>query len=250
MNRQEEVNAIKKAIVEAFADAAAPGEEDIAPHGCGECQRVRDDLKGHHWQALPDDILEYHHDSLPLLGPRAFCFFLPAYLLAALKESDPWGFDSIVIFNLTPPETLDREEISWFLERVQGFSSAQIASIFSFLHYLQEGDDEVCADRARYALERYWGAAAQGNPPGATELTPPPGEGETWVRMPSLIGKKAADVAAVLSTLGLKSVKTVVEPQYPHSSVEPGTILTTSPRPGELARFDRELTLYIGGPIQ
>lgn len=250
MNRQEKVSALKKAIIETFADATAPEEKDIAPHGCEECQRIRNDLKGQHWQTLPDDILEYHYDSLPLLGPRAFCFFLPAYLLAALKEPDPWEFDSTVIFNLTPPETLNLEVVTWFLDRVQKFSSAQIASIFSFLHHVQDESDEICADSARYALDRYWDAAAQGNPPGITELTPPPGEGETWIRMPDLVGKKAAEAAAELSILGLNSVRTVEEHQYPQGAVEPGAILTTDPRPGELARFDRELTLYIGGPIQ
>lgn len=250
MTRKKEADALQKDILAAFSAVPPPDEKDITPCGCEECQLIQADLKDQHWQTLPDDTLERHHDSLSLLSPRAFCFFLPSYLLAALKSSDSSCIDPAVIYNLTPPETLDPKRISWFLDRTKEFSSSQIATIHGFLRYMEGCGDEIYAAHAQMALSRYWTAAVQGHPPGIHELIPPPGEGETWIRMPNLVGRKATEAAEVLTAIGLGSIQMIEHPQHSSDAVEPGTVRAMHPTAGEPARFGIDPILWIGGPIQ
>jgi hypothetical protein len=68
-------------IQAAFEGVPKPtADRDIAPHECAECSRIVEDFKPYTFDRLPGKVLEYHKDSLPLLGPKALHHYLPAYI--------------------------------------------------------------------------------------------------------------------------------------------------------------------------
>lgn len=241
---------LRDRIREAFKDVPYPGDSGIVRHDHGDCALLRKDFAGSHWTSLQVSVLDRHAENLPCLTPEGFKFYLPAYLLAALEGPPPWGLDEAAIYRLVPPDTLDRELVIRFLDQVRGFNSSQIAVIRDFLHYMHDSEDCCCEWTAQKALELYWEPASQGKPPDVDGLTPPAGEGTDWIRMPNLISRTATEAVAELSALGLGKVCTIEEPQYPDKAVPEGTVLRTSPPPGEMARLKGELTIFVGGPIQ
>ena len=122
----------------------------VVMHNCDECVRLALDLGEKRWDQLQVDVLNYHGDSLPLLSPEAFRYFLPAYLLEALRS--PEGIMPMhVMFALQPGRLRRREESQ--------FSPNEERAIRSFLQFMKaERADEFRAETER-ALE-YWSAAA------------------------------------------------------------------------------------------
>ncbi|HVZ72375.1 MAG TPA: DUF6714 family protein [Polyangia bacterium] len=86
-------------IAAAFQTGAPPPKR-VVVHRCDECERVSFDFAGRKWSELSTDVLEYHHDSIPLLSPEAFAYYLPAYLIFAAKEPDRIG--EMVLYGIGP----------------------------------------------------------------------------------------------------------------------------------------------------
>jgi len=63
-------------VYEAFHAAPRPAKHEITSHRCGECDRIRDDFSLHNARDVPDDMMLYHSDSMPLLTPKAFRYYL------------------------------------------------------------------------------------------------------------------------------------------------------------------------------
>ena len=86
-------------IAAAFDTDATPPER-IVVHRCDECARVSLDFAGRKWTELSPEVLAYHHDSIPLLSPEAFAYYLPACLLFAAK--DPARIGEMLLYSLGP----------------------------------------------------------------------------------------------------------------------------------------------------
>ena len=107
--------------------------EEIAPHECDECYKIRDDFFGRAWDKMDSITLEYHHDSLPLLSPKAFQYYLPAYLLSKLKDTSSIAADMLE-YSLCPYD--DKSE-KFIFERKKVFTSKQKQVIVQFLEYFK-----------------------------------------------------------------------------------------------------------------
>jgi hypothetical protein len=73
-----------KLILEAFAELKRPGER-LTTHHCDECDEVDAALRGRSWQEVASNFPIYCHDAFPLLTEDAQRYFLPPYMLAALR---------------------------------------------------------------------------------------------------------------------------------------------------------------------
>jgi hypothetical protein len=106
-------------IEAAFAGMEQPGDEEIVP----DLRQLEDnfDLKGRHWRELSVADILRHNGSPFVFAPVAYRFFLPAYLLAALR--DPQGADVAVgsiISSLTKPDIADAlSMLEWHLEHLR-----------------------------------------------------------------------------------------------------------------------------------
>jgi hypothetical protein len=93
------MNELVDRIAAAFQTKEPPPKR-IVVHRCDECERVSWDFAGKKWTDLSSDVLQYHHDSIPLFSPEAFAYYLPAYLSFAAK--DPHSIGEMVLYSLGP----------------------------------------------------------------------------------------------------------------------------------------------------
>src|SRR5262245_23342362 len=88
-------------LYEAFSQAPRPAEEEIAPHRCGECDEVAARLAPHESRRVPDEDMFWLGDSMPLLGHKAFRYYLPRFVEFCLKQPNS-SADAVIDYNLGP----------------------------------------------------------------------------------------------------------------------------------------------------
>ncbi len=124
---------------------------EITSHECWECNKVRDDFGRHLDGQLPEDLLDYHKDSLSFLTASALRYFLPHYLLHSVEHPDS-EFTDYTIYHLSPSDL----ESPYWRERLSVFSEGEKEAICRYLSYLenQEGCKLSLADIK--AAKRIW----------------------------------------------------------------------------------------------
>jgi hypothetical protein len=144
-------------IRSAFAGATLPTEDQIAPHQCHECAELRSAFTSVRWDAMPDALVEAHAVALPLLSPEAFAYFLPGYLLYALRHLTCQSAPSeMTIYALGPKAKDNRASEDWERERVKPLTEEQARVIDRFLELVEKDDEfseylgDVAERRARF----------------------------------------------------------------------------------------------------
>jgi hypothetical protein len=84
----------------AFPDVP-PADFPIVLHHCDECARVEHDFRGKRWPEVDLDTLRYHYDSLPLLSPEAFRYYLPSFILGAITDPES-NLPDFTLYSLLP----------------------------------------------------------------------------------------------------------------------------------------------------
>jgi hypothetical protein len=141
------------------------------------------------WIDFPHDVLRDNPLTLAFLTPRAFAWFLPAYLVvSATQYSGSEALTSALITCLTPPdeadsrrfETLveetraldpdvlveepgpvslgaDPEVFEYFMERFAGLNPDEKAAVRDYLEYIDAAHGEdFPVFGPKQALDRYW----------------------------------------------------------------------------------------------
>ena len=128
--RNEELcEALAQEIEQVFADMPYPGGDNI---GREDISVFRGD-----WRAIPLDVIIAYRGELPFFAIQGFRYYLPAFLVAALRH--PVEVDTLLdnlIFNLDPKTY----EFSGqrFTEIVNSFTLDEKRSILNFLgNYMQ-----------------------------------------------------------------------------------------------------------------
>ncbi|MSP21642.1 MAG: hypothetical protein EXR66_01230 [Dehalococcoidia bacterium] len=80
------------AVIEAFSSAPRPAADNIAPHACDECVAVASYLECRDPFGFDGEALRGCVWDLPLLSAEGKRFYLPAWLLASIR--DPRGTDA------------------------------------------------------------------------------------------------------------------------------------------------------------
>lgn len=140
------------AVIEAFAEAPRPAADNIAPHAfCKECTGVTNYLQGRDPFTFDDEMLRGCVWDLPLLSADAKRFYLPAWLLASIR--DPRGTDATDAL----VHALDGDH-RW--DPAGGYTDAQRAVLVRYLEamveYLVDGTGSFWPFLQR-ALERWAG---------------------------------------------------------------------------------------------
>ena len=164
-------------IDEAFGGMPYPGDEHIVTHNggddrCGDCEDIKNALKGRHWRDLSFESLDHLREALTFLSPEGFRFYLPAFMIILIMDYYRADITSIVVIGrLTLPCASDSkgtnaqrfaeyyrsgEAEHWFFERVSGFNEAQSKVIRQFLEYMRDAHSEDESEDAERAIERYW----------------------------------------------------------------------------------------------
>lgn len=173
------IEALKRQIVIAFADAQYPGDQNIGDSPPGyvlESDQVVDFFRGKSWQQISyqDLVRNYkgdHRAVLHFMSPDAFRYYLPALLTTTfdyLLESgvkdvenaaqEVYSEHSSLVFALTRPESAEAQVR--FDQRVATFTSTQKKAIVSFLEFVVQEhsrlDWSLLAEEASEALNSYW----------------------------------------------------------------------------------------------
>jgi uncharacterized protein DUF6714 len=153
-NRKKE---LATALRRAFGLEPLPSSEEIVTHQCEECELLRANFESIPWQELSEELIEKHRADLPLLSPKAFAYFIPAFIRYALKDlrRDSRVLDSL-LYNLAPTED-DLPE--WRRERLRYLTREQLDVIQEFLQLVTEQDELRIfqdLDSRRRRLESMW----------------------------------------------------------------------------------------------
>lgn len=115
---------------QAFSLAPRPTAAEITPHRCWECDQVRDDFAPYSVGEIPDSVLDYHGDSIPLLSPKAFRYYLPAYVKFTCEHPDANAADGL-LFTLSS----DNPSSDFWTGRYDAFSSEEKKAIIKYLKF-------------------------------------------------------------------------------------------------------------------
>lgn len=152
-------DALRKAITDAFQEIPCPGDDRIVSHKCWECDEVAAKLKGTRWEEWVDKPgeLSMRGAGIFLLSAEGFRYFLPAFLIASLKDNSNFISDALLSAledpNLASIKSAHIDE-NWYRRRMAGFSSKQLAAIRQYLSSLPpEGDIHGSVTRALKSIE-------------------------------------------------------------------------------------------------
>jgi hypothetical protein len=82
----EALVAMERKLETAFPGVVVDGS--LTPHDCLECDALRKQLGGITWRDVPMGFVSEHDGDLPLLSKSAYQAFLPAWLLAGIRNPD------------------------------------------------------------------------------------------------------------------------------------------------------------------
>ena len=135
--RKEFAEVVKKA----FTGMNYPGDDNIVHKSSlliDDRETTLRSFKGKHWEEITLETLILNRDHLPWFTPKAYRFYLPAFLIAVIlhyEEVDVLSDNTL--FSLTPVDSDDPWN-SRFIERVTGFDPTQKDVIRRFLElYVQ-----------------------------------------------------------------------------------------------------------------
>jgi hypothetical protein len=143
-------------IEAAFRDVEHPGDPAMLNPDCLDDHE--DDIRAlrsfSSWQSIPDHVIESENAGLTALSPRAFQFYLPAYMkwsLLNFRSSSAFTSDA-TICALTPTASRIEQRAS----RYAPLSPAQVRAVVSFLQVMADSPDFADAETAKQALRSYW----------------------------------------------------------------------------------------------
>ena len=98
-------------IERAFEDVPYPGDDRLVPDPSHwEGGRIAQEFAGQHWKTIPLDVLSSYLESLSYFTPESFRYYLPAYLLAAVRRLSAAEVSTRAVdipealaYHLTPP---------------------------------------------------------------------------------------------------------------------------------------------------
>ena len=125
---------LARQVEEAFSNTIYPGDDQIITNpNLSITSELSQVFVGKHWKQIPLDLIAQERLSLPHFTPQGFCFYLPAFLRAALLYPDRVDIlPDNIFYMLIPP---DKASANWdnFSDRINGFTKQQLEVIKSFV---------------------------------------------------------------------------------------------------------------------
>ncbi len=110
---------------------------------------------GRKWDQFNDHELISCNNALAHLNQASFAYYLPAFMLFAIKHSPAEGtHEASELVGTTVFSVTDRSPYS--LSRLEKLSAAQRDAVIGFLGYMSEHGNSFDSDLAVKSLQRYW----------------------------------------------------------------------------------------------
>src|SRR4030042_1474845 len=87
----EPVRDIVAAVNRAFWNVPYPGDDRLLAEDCcdsHELERLQSQGWNSHWANVPEEVIEWHANSLAFLSPEAYRFYLPAFIIYSLRRPE------------------------------------------------------------------------------------------------------------------------------------------------------------------
>jgi hypothetical protein len=141
---------IAEKIISAFSSTPYPGDNNFCGSRMGEEPAEYTIMfRGCHWQTLDTFFLSRNHSALSFFTDAGFHYFLPAYMLAQLRdEADDICFR--LYYGLTDNTDLDEDSLKLF----STFTKQERAAVYDFLCHVKS---EYDAEDIEKAIKNYWG---------------------------------------------------------------------------------------------
>ena len=99
-----------------------------------EGSAINETFKGKSWQEIQPKHVSYLSDGLIYFKPKAFHYFLPAFLIGCILDdyADHGSTSGTILSCFVPPEKVDSE----FEARMRIFTKDQFLVMRRFFHYL------------------------------------------------------------------------------------------------------------------
>ena len=132
------ISALLERIDRVFPKSEAIESESITKHPCDECIAIRNDFAGVAWWSADPELIDAYFTSLSLFTPKAFHYYLPAYLVYSLNHFEP--FEGAVEFSIyaLSLELDDPRRNKWLTERKNLFTEEQRQVIVKFLELVRD----------------------------------------------------------------------------------------------------------------
>ncbi len=131
---------LREQIRAAFNGLSKPDRTNIA-RGGDEAEKLIHELADKHWDNLTVEYCESRPDALGFLTPEAFRFYLPAFLLASLRETNgKISGDCFTLYHLEPPSRSKTEAYDWFSRRFELFSRNQLDVLIEYLESMRSSE--------------------------------------------------------------------------------------------------------------
>lgn len=130
---------VSKQIEEAFSKTPRLKSSKVSVGSMWSSDTIDKAYLGVKWQDLTDDLLHRYSDNLPVFVPRAFRFFLPAYMRKVILDPE-WGWTKgyTLIFSIAPPNSEHTSVKDNFLKKTEAFTESECAAILMFLNAFQK----------------------------------------------------------------------------------------------------------------
>lgn len=144
-------------IEAAFAASKRPPNDALLHPDCHDSQDIEAFYAQTDWRSVPDELIAHENAALCFFSPKAFAYFLPAYLVWTLKNFKTSGFitSDNTIYALDPGFPT-AELYDFAVSKYSDLDQAQRDAIVSFLTLMAENEIEVDAKAAKSALEHFW----------------------------------------------------------------------------------------------
>lgn len=143
-------------IEKAFSGVPHPGDARLLHPQCYDDMDIQAFYGGRHWRDIPEKVIARANAALCFFSPEGFQFYLPAYMLFALRHyrsSSSFSVDS-TIYALCPSKG-DLEQFS--LSKFSLLTGPQREAVVAFLEVMiEEAEGHADTAIARRALSRYW----------------------------------------------------------------------------------------------
>lgn len=163
-HRKEIISAIERA----FEHVEYPGDDNIVRDFVNDPEDMKEAFIGKSWREISVQVMYNFRLDLLLFTPKAFRYYLPAFLIASLKptfkplyfgEITEYVFISLVpldsFVNTFPPDALSTLTKDFF-ERVEGLDEPQKTAIKKFLFFYLKNDPRE-KELFGTQIEQYWG---------------------------------------------------------------------------------------------
>jgi hypothetical protein len=156
---KKSVRQLTEGVRQAFWGVAYPGDDALLVEDsfdCLELEKLQSQEWNSHWAKVPDEMIEWHANSLAFLSPEAYRFYLPAFILYTLQK--PEATSPVLPYLIYDLLATAEGKRACHRRRIAVMSPEQKRAVLDFLKYVRdELKDVMCVQEAAAAIAIHWG---------------------------------------------------------------------------------------------